>query len=87
MKTLALFAVVAMLGGCAARPERAVTVEVVVPVACQIAVPEAPAMPTDELSLDAPVDVQARYMRAEIILREAYEQTLVTALTGCRQLP
>ena len=73
-----------LLAGCATKPE-VVTVKVAVPVACQIAEPERPAMPTDEVSLDAPIDVMNRYLRAEIDVREGYEDRLLTALRGCRK--
>lgn len=83
MKSMLLVLAV-LLTGCATTKPDVVTVKVAVPVACQIAEPERPAMPTDELPLDAKPDVQARYLRAEIDVREAYEDRLVTALRGCK---
>lgn len=73
-----------LLTGCKTVPE-VVDVRVAIPVACQIAEPERPLMPTDELDPAAPVDVQARYLRAEIEIREGYEDRLLTALRGCRK--
>lgn len=72
-----------LLTGCGSNPVVR-EVKVAVPVACQIAEPERPSMPTEDLDPEAPVDVQARHMRAEIELREGYEDKLVTALRGCR---
>lgn len=81
---LALLALVAVLTGCATTRPEIVEVKVAVPMPCQIAEPERPSMPTESLSLDAPVDVQARHLRAEIDVRTGYEDKLVTALRGCR---
>lgn len=80
---LLLIPAVLLLAGCDT-PTQVREVKVVVPVACQIAEPERPSMPTEDLDPEAPVDAQARHMRAEIELREGYEDKLVTALRGCR---
>lgn len=80
---LLLIPAVLLLAGCDTLT-RLREVKVAVPVACQIAEPERPSMPTEDLDAEAPVDVQARYLRAEIELRDGYEDKLVTALRGCR---
>lgn len=85
MKTILLLAAVLALTGCGT-VERVVEVPVAVPVACKAEMPERPTMPTDTLELDAPVDRQARFMRAEIEMRDGYEGKLVAALESCRKL-
>lgn len=84
-----LIAVAAFAGGFLLAPERErlVEVQVAVPVACSVPVPERPTMPTDALALDAPVDEQSRALRAEVELRGGYEDRLLTALQACRKLP
>ena len=84
---LVLLALVAALTGCATTRPEIVEVKVAVPMPCQIAEPERPSMPTESLSLDAPVDVMLRHFRAEVSVREGYEDKLVTALRGCLRLP
>jgi hypothetical protein len=71
-----------LLVGCETAP-RLITVNVPVPIACQATEPVRPAMDTEALALDAPVDEQARAMRAEIERREGYEGELRAALRGC----
>lgn len=73
------------LSGCATT-ERVVQVRVPVPVACQVAEPVRPMMDTDQLSIDAGIDEQARAMRAEIERREGYEGELRAALRACRTI-
>lgn len=58
-------------------------IKVPVPVVCQEAIPDRPAMDTESLEPSAPVDVQARAMRAEIDTREAYEIKLRAGLVNC----
>ena len=74
-----------LLTGCAT--ERLVEVRVPMQVACQVAEPERPALPLDSLPIDAPVDVQARHLRAEVDVLTGWADRLVTALQGCRSLP
>jgi hypothetical protein len=78
-----LLAVLYLMTGCATQ-ERLVEVNVMVPVPCNEPMPERPAMPTEEMKVGLDVDVQGRYLRAEIDIREAYEIRLVTALENCR---
>ena len=85
MKAMTLL-MLTLLTGCATT-ERVVEVKVAVPVGCQVAEPERPAMPTDDLSLDAPVDVMTRHLRAEVMVLHGYADRLVTALRGCRAQP
>lgn len=74
-----------LLAGCSTSP-RVVEVPVAVPVPCQVAEPARPMMDTDTVQVDAPVDVQARAMRAEIERREGYEGQLRAALGACRTI-
>lgn len=74
-----------LLAGCATT-ERVVQVRVAVPVACQVEEPARPMMDTDTVPADAPLDVLARAMRAEIERREGYEGELRTALQGCKTI-
>lgn len=71
---------VALLAGCATTMQ---PVKVPVPVECQVAVPERPAMPTDALRPGATLDAFAQAAMAEIERREGYEVRLVAALGVC----
>lgn len=78
-----LLACAAVLAGCAT-PPRVVAVKVPVPVACQEAVPERPAMPVEALrGQRASLYETVQAARGEIEVREAYEGRLRTALNGC----
>ena len=82
-----IVALVALLTGCSALRPEIIEVKVAVPVPCQLTEPERPSMPTESLSPDAPVDVQSRYLRAEIDIRTGYEDKLLTTLRGCLRPP
>lgn len=72
-----------ILGGCAsAKP--AGTVNVAIPVACQERTPVAPAWPTNRLKPGVDVYVFTVHAQAEIIMREAYEEQLLAALSACQ---
>ena len=71
-----------LLTGCATTTSNTIT-KVPVPVECREPIPPRPAMDTETLDPAAPVDVQARAMRAEIEEREGYEVKLVAALKVC----
>lgn len=60
-----------------------VTVRVPVPVECQQAVPDRPAMPTEAFTDKPALDQYVRAARAEIERREGYEGQLRTALEAC----
>ena len=72
----------AALTGCATT-ERLVEVKVPVPVECRETEPARPAMDTETLDPASTIDVQSRAMRAEIEIREGYEDRLRTALRNC----
>ncbi len=69
-----------ILTGCGATLTQ---VKTPIPVVCQEAAPDRPAMDTETLDPAAPVDVQSRAMRAEIDTREAYELKLRAGLVNC----
>lgn len=79
---LTALVLVALLAGCAG-PGPAVTVRVPVPVECQEAVPDRPAMPTEQFRARPPLDQFVRAAQAEIERREGYEKKLRTALQAC----
>lgn len=79
-KYSAFYSVAMLLSGCSATGG---IVKVPVPVVCEEAVPDRPAMDTETLEPAAPVDLQARAMRAEIDTREGYEVKLRAALVNC----
>lgn len=73
----------ALLGaGCAGTPQYT-RVNVPVPVACEEAVPDRPAMPTEALTPGVPPWVLQRAALAEIDRREAYEVKMRAALVAC----
>lgn len=80
---LLLGLLIGLLTGCSTTVERLVPVNVAVPVPCQVLEPERPALAIDSMPPDAPVDVQAREMRADHDLRDGYEGQLRAALRAC----
>lgn len=85
IRTTLMITAAAMLTGCGITT-RLVTVNVPVAIACQVQEPARPMMDTETLEPEAPVDVQARAMRAEIERREGYEGELRAALRACRRI-
>jgi len=83
-KATALYATfyAVLLSGCASTP-RPVEVRVAIPVECKERVPDRPAMPTETLQVDAPLDTFVQAVTAEIERREGYEVELRAALTNC----
>jgi hypothetical protein len=79
---VALFAMGIILSGCATTTA-VLPARTAIPVECKEPKPERPAMPTDNLQPDAPLDASVQAMQAEIALREGYEGQLVTALDAC----
>lgn len=74
--------VLASLTGCGAFTARTVT-DKPIPVACQEKVADRPAMPTEALTSKPTVDQLLKHQDAEIVLRQAYEVQLRTALVIC----
>lgn len=80
-----------LVSGCASVKEPVIKTEVVnvaVPVACKVDIPERPVMPTDakyllELPADLLVDALLQAALAEIDVREGYEVRLVAAIKTC----
>jgi hypothetical protein len=70
------------LTGCSVFNART-TVQVPVPVECQEKVPARPAMPTEALTAKPTIDQLLKHQDAEIVVREAYEAQLRTALVIC----
>lgn len=58
-------------------------VRVPVPVPCNAPMPQRPAMPTESLEADAPLDDFVAAAAAEIERREGYEHLLRAALVAC----
>ena len=79
---LGLIVAAALLTGCASKQE---TLRVAVPVPCRVAVPQRPAMPTENLTPDASLDDFVAAAAAEIERREGYEVQLRAALEACAQ--
>lgn len=75
--------VLILLGGCTSFGTSTMT-RVPVPVACLEPVPERPTMPTETLRPGVDIFVFTKNAQAEIVLREAYESRLLTALSACR---
>lgn len=85
MKIRATIAAIALasLAGCGT-PGPAITVRVPIPVACQEAMPDRPAMPTEQLQAgQTTLHQYVRASQAEIERREGYELRLRTALAAC----
>jgi type IV pilus biogenesis protein CpaD/CtpE len=73
----------AALSGCSAMTQRAVPVNVAIPIKCKAKLPERPVMPTEVLSAKAGMYQIVRAALAELAYREAYEIQLVTELKSC----
>lgn len=89
-RTLQCSVVLALLalGGCAGTPPVELQkINIAVPVPCQVATPERPAMPTEALAPGAAPFVLLRASLAEIDRREAYEGQLAAALASCKASP
>lgn len=84
MRAAAWATILSLLGGCAGFNTSTVT-RVPVPVACAEPVPERPAMPTEALRPGVDTFVFVINAQAEILLRDAYEVRLLTALQACRK--
>jgi hypothetical protein len=78
-----LVALVLILAGCGATTPRLQAVHVPVPVQCQAAVPERPAMPTEALRPGVTLFEFVKAAQAEIERREGYEERLRAALGEC----
>lgn len=82
MKHIALAVMLLALTGCSTFTARTVT-EKPIPVECREKVPARPAMPTDAFITEPPLDQWVKAVDAEIIIRDAYEVQLRTALAIC----
>ena len=69
-----------LLTGCATRTQ---IVEVPIEIRCQVAAPQRPEMPTENLQPGIKLHQFSRAAIAEILRREAYEIELVAALGKC----
>jgi hypothetical protein len=76
---------IAMLaGGCASNPfVKVVTVDVPVPIPCNIVAPRKPVMPFSDSPFSEDIFVNAKTMVAEIEIRMGYEVQLEAAITAC----
>lgn len=88
MRAIYVVAFCAMVAGCTSTKEAAPVelqkINIAVPVPCQVATPERPAMPTEALAPGVTPFVLLRASLAEIDRREAYEGQLAAALASCR---
>jgi len=82
MKTIAVFAIALALTGCSMFTTRTTT-SVPLPVECREKVPNRPAMPTEAFATKPNLDVLVKAQDAEIVVRQAYEVQLRTALVTC----
>lgn len=73
------------LAGCESTA-RLVTINVPVTVACKVSDPARPVLWIDSGSVDAPLDVQTRNLRADHDARDGYEGELRAALKACREI-
>ncbi|KGG82438.1 hypothetical protein [Comamonas thiooxydans] len=83
----AALAAAVLLAGCGATPPARVEIQqvkVAVPVPCDERDPERPNMPTEQLPVDADVDMYIQAAGAELERREGYETELRAALANCR---
>lgn len=79
---LVLVFLLGMCAGCTTAP-RHIETKVPVPVECREAVPERPAMPTEQARPEQDIDHKTKLQLAEIETREAYETRLRAALEAC----
>jgi hypothetical protein len=70
----------AVLSGCATTGG---VTRVPLPVACRVAIPERPVMPTEQFKSKPDLDQWVQAALAEIERREGYEGELVAALRAC----
>lgn len=85
----AALAATVLLVGCGATPPARVEIQqvkVAVPVSCNEPEPERPSMPTEQLPVDADVDMYVQAAGAELERREGYEVQLTMALRNCKVL-
>lgn len=91
MRAIYFAAFCAMVAGCTstkeATPVELQKINIAVPVPCQVATPERPAMPTEALAPGVTPFVLLRASLAEIDRREAYEGQLAAALASCKASP
>lgn len=80
---LFLAAAVLPLAGCFGTFTTRSTTPVPVPVECKEKVPARPAMHTDAFTTKPDLDALVKAQDAEIVVREAYEVELRTALVAC----
>lgn len=85
---LMILVLVLLLTGCMTPPRTTVqTVQVAVPTPCKAERPSRPIMPTDALPPNLPRERLAfellKAAKAEIIVRQAYEDRLLAALNSC----
>lgn len=75
-----------LLAGCATREcaPRVERIEVPVSVPCKVAMPARPALPTDTLSVEAPIWDQMTALRAERKELRAYVVKLEAVINGCQ---
>lgn len=87
MRAIYFVACCAMAAGCTTTKETTPVelqkINIAVPVPCQVATPERPAMPTEALAPGADPFGLLRAALAEIDRREGYELKLLSALEAC----
>lgn len=88
MRAIYFAACCVMTAGCTttkeATPVELQKINIAVPVPCQVATPERPAMPTEALAPGEAPFVLLRASLAEIDRREAYEGQLTASLSSCK---
>lgn len=82
MNYLALVPILLALTGCETMTTRTVT-DKPIPIECREKVPDRPSMPTEAFTAKPALDAWVKAADAEIVLREAYEVQLRTALVTC----
>lgn len=81
----ALLATIAILTGCATKEVPAVVrVEVPVPVKCTMQKPDVPHYAVDDLPIGADIWDKMAALRADRIVRKAYEAQLEAAINSCQ---
>lgn len=71
------------LAGCFGTFAPRTMTQVPIPVECKEKVPARPAMPTEAFITEPPLDQWVKAVDAEIVVRDAYEVELRTALVAC----
>ena len=74
---------IVLLAGCASKPVPPSIVKVAVEMPCQVAVPNRPVFPADDLELEADIWTLGTALWADRKAREAYEIDLRMRLVGC----